>query len=397
MLLLDEPTSGLDAASEDAVARRASSALMRGRTTILITHSPRLMDTADRMLRLEDGRLASPARRSPMTRFTRPRRALVTGCAGFIGSHLVEALLEDGVEVLGVDCFNANYRRAEKQANLIRALDHDGFRFVAADLAEAEVAVLLAGCDVVFHLAAEPGVRTSWGTLFDRFVKNNVVATQRLLEAAMQTPDTRVVYASSSSIYGDSERLPTSEDCPPRPLSPYGVTKLAGEQLCRLYHANHGVDTVALRFFTVYGPRQRPDMAFRRFCQAAVEGAPIRLFGDGRQSRDFTFVADVVGALRAAGAAEGVGGQAFNVGGGARVSLNAALEQLAALAGGPLDVQRSGRESGDVLHTGADITRARRALGYLPETDLATGLRAEFEWVLERASEPRCLAAASGR
>ena len=176
------------------------------------------------------------------------------------------------------------------------------------------------------------------------------------------------------------------------------MTKLAGEQLCRLYHANHGVDTVALRFFTVYGPRQRPDMAFRRFCEAALEGAPIRLFGDGRQSRDFTFVADVVGALRAAGEAEGVGGEAFNVGGGARVSLNAALEQLAALAGRPLDVQRSGRESGDVLHTGADITRARESLGYRPSTDLTAGLRAEFEWVLERACEqPRRLAVTSGR
>ena len=324
----------------------------------------------------------------------RPHRALVTGCAGFIGSHLVEALLADGVEVLGVDCFNANYRRAEKEANLARALDHDAFRFVAADLAEAEVAVLLADCDVVFHLAAEPGVRTSWGALFDRFVHNNVVATQRLLEAAMHQPGTRVVYASSSSIYGDSERLPTSEDATPRPLSPYGVTKLAGEQMCRLYHANHGVDAVSLRFFTVYGPRQRPDMAFRRFCQAAVDGAPIRLFGDGCQSRDFTFVADVVGAVRAAGAAEDVGGQAFNIGGGARVSLNAALEQLAAFAGRPLDVQRSGRESGDVLHTGADITRAREALGYRPTTDLAAGLQAEFEWVRDHSSVRRVIARA---
>jgi UDP-glucuronate 4-epimerase len=316
-------------------------------------------------------------------------RALVTGAAGFIGSHLAEALLADGIEVVGVDCFNANYGREDKQANLARALEHERFRLVTADLAEAEIGVLMDGCDVVYHLAAEPGVRTSWGTLFDRFVRNNVVATQRLLEAAQALPGTRIVYASSSSVYGDSERLPTSEDCTPRPLSPYGVTKLAGEQLCRLYHANHDVDAVGLRFFTVYGPRQRPDMAFRRFCEAALAGKPIRLFGDGRQSRDFTFVADVVAAVRAAGAAQDVGGCAYNVGGGARVSLNCALERLAAIAGRPLDVRRSGRESGDVLHTGADIERARRALGYEPATDLATGLAAEFEWVRGRAARRR--------
>jgi UDP-glucose 4-epimerase len=171
-------------------------------------------------------------------------------------------------------------------------------------------------------------------------------------------------------------------------MSPYGVTKLAGEQLCRVYHANHGLDVVALRFFTVYGPRQRPDMAFRRFCEAAASGAPIRLFGDGRQSRDFTFVADVVGALRVAAAAPGAGGRAYNVGAGAPVSLNAALEQLAALAGRPLDVRRSERESGDVLHTAADTARARRDLGWRPQTSLADGLRAEFDWVAGRLSAP---------
>ena len=244
---------------------------------------------------------------------------------------------------------------------------------------------LLAGCDVVFHLAAEPGVRTSWGARFDRFVHNNVVATQRLLEAACATPETRFVYASSSSVYGDSERLPTSEEAIPRPLSPYGVTKLAGEQMCRLYHANHGVNTVALRFFTVYGPRQRPDMAFRRFCQAAATGAPIRLFGDGRQSRDFTFVADVVGAVRAAGASAAGAGAVYNIGGGARVSMNEALGMLAEIAGRPLDVRRSDRESGDVLHTGADISRAREDLGFEPATDLRAGLRAEYDWTRAQA------------
>jgi UDP-glucose 4-epimerase len=317
------------------------------------------------------------------------RRALVTGCAGFIGSHLTESLLADGCEVLGVDSFNDNYAREEKQDNLAVARDHDGFELRALDLAAADAAALLAECDVVYHLAAEPGVRTSWGTRFDRFLRNNVIVTQRLLEAAAEVPGKRFVYASSSSVYGDSERLPTNEDCPARPLSPYGVTKLAGEQLCRVYHANHGVDAVSLRFFTVYGPRQRPDMAFRRFCEAAVHGAPIRLFGDGRQSRDFTYVADVVAAVRAAAEVATLGAtRAFNVGGGARVSLNGALEFIAAGAGRPLDIRRLGRESGDVLHTAADITRAREELGYAPETTLEAGLAAELEWVLEHAHLP---------
>jgi UDP-glucuronate 4-epimerase len=314
-------------------------------------------------------------------------RALVTGCAGFIGSHLTESLLEDGHSVLGVDCFNDNYARSAKEANLEAALAHDDFELRVADLACADAATLLAGRDVVFHLAAEPGVRTSWGARFDRFVRNNVLATQRLLEASRDEPERRFVYASSSSVYGDAARLPTSERDTPRPLSPYGVTKLAAEHLCGLYHANHGVDTVSLRFFTVYGPRQRPDMAFRRFCEAAIAGAPIRLFGDGRQSRDFTYVDDVVGALRAAGAAEAGAGAVYNIGGGARATLDEALALLADIADRPLDVRRGGRESGDVLHTGADITRAREALGFDPATSLADGLRAELEWVAERAME----------
>jgi nucleoside-diphosphate-sugar epimerase len=310
----------------------------------------------------------------------------VTGCAGFVGSHLTEALLAGSHEVVGIDCFNDNYAAAEKLANLGAARTHAAFELHPLDLAEADPAPLLDGCDVVFHLAAEPGVRTSWGQRFQRFVHNNVEATQRLLEAAREVPERRIVYASSSSIYGDSERLPTPEEAPPRPMSPYGVTKLAGEQLCRVYHANHGIDCVALRFFTVYGPRQRPDMAFRRFCEAALACAPIHLFGDGRQSRDFTFVGDVVEALLAAGSAPGIGGRAYNVGGGAPVSLNDALSVIARLAGRPLDVRRAERESGDVLHTAADVSRAARELGFEPRTSLGDGLAAEFRWVSERAT-----------
>ena len=314
-------------------------------------------------------------------------RALVTGCAGFIGSHLTDTLLARGTEVLGVDCLSDNYPASQKRANLADACNHDAFELVIADLAGG-AARLLEGCDVVYHLAAEPGVRSSWGRRFQRFLHHNVEATQRLLEAAREAPGIRVVYASSSSVYGESERLPTPEHAPPQPRSPYGVTKLAAEQLCRVYHANHGVDAVALRFFTVYGPRQRPDMAFRRFCEAAARGAPIELFGDGRQSRDFTYVADVVDAILAAGARPDIGGRVYNVGGGAPVSLNAALEQLAGLAGRPLDVRRGERESGDVLHTAADVRRARRELGFAPTTSLAEGLDAELRWVLERAAAP---------
>src|ERR687891_67830 len=228
-------------------------------------------------------------------------RALVTGCAGFIGSHLTESLLEDGHEVLGVDCFNDNYARSQKLANLRAALDFDSFRFARCDLAEVDASLLLDGCDAVFHQAAEPGVRSSWGARFETYVRNNVSATQRLLEAALPLREQiRFVYASSSSVYGDAATLPTPEDTPPRPLSPYGVTKLSAEQLCVLYHANHGLQTVALRYFSVYGPRQRPDMAFNRFCRAALADEPVTLFGDGRQTRDFTYVADVVAATRAA-------------------------------------------------------------------------------------------------
>jgi UDP-glucose 4-epimerase len=322
-------------------------------------------------------------------------RALVTGCAGFIGSQVAEALLAGGHDVVGIDCFTDNYRREHKQANLVRARDHDRFTFAGADLVTTDVEELLDGCNAVFHLAAEPGVRSSWGQKFDRYLRNNIRATQRLLEASARAPERRIVYASSSSIYGESEALPTPEDATPQPLSPYGVTKLAAEQLCRLYHANHGVDAVALRLFSVYGPRQRPDMAFRRFCEAAAAGSPIEIYGDGRQTRDFTFVADVVAALLAAASADGVGGEAYNIGGGSRVSLAAALELLAAIAGRPLDVSHHERESGDVQDTGADIARAREALGFEPATDVRDGLRAEFEWVLEHSRARRAGAIAS--
>jgi UDP-glucose 4-epimerase len=316
-------------------------------------------------------------------------RALVTGCAGFIGSHLSEALLEDGVEVLGVDCFNSNYGRQQKLSNLERAQDWDGFEFLPLDLARGELHELLDECDLTFHLAAEPGVRASWGERFEAYLRNNVQATQHMLDAAKARPEKRFVYASSSSIYGQAERFPTPEETKPAPVSPYGVTKLAGEHLCQLYNTNHGVETVCLRYFTVFGPRQRPDMAFHRFCQAAIDGQRVSVFGDGEQTRDFTFVADAVEATMSAGGAAGIAGGIYNIGGGSQVSVNRVLEMIASFAGRPVDVEYAERADGDVRDTGADTNRAQRDLEFHPHVSVEDGLRQEFEWLLKvRRDEP---------
>jgi len=314
-------------------------------------------------------------------------RALVTGCAGFIGSQLTEALLEEGASVVGVDCFNDNYGRAEKLVNLEQARGWDRFDFVPIDLARGDLHDLIEACDVVFHLAAEPGVRASWGARFDQYIRNNVLATQHLLEATRSLPGRRFVYASSSSIYGDAEELPTREDATPKPFSPYGTTKLAGEHLCQLYHGNFGVETVSLRYFSVYGPRQRPDMAFSRFSRAAVRGEPLTVFGDGRQTRDFTYVGDVVRATLAAAGAPGAVGGVYNIGGGSQVSVAEALALLREFADRDLEVSYLPTQDGDVRDTGADTTRAREDLGFRPAAEFAQGLGAQFEWV--RAMEDR--------
>jgi UDP-glucuronate 4-epimerase len=316
-------------------------------------------------------------------------KALVTGCAGFVGSHLTDALLADGHEVLGVDMLLDNYAWGVKLENLAPAREFDAFHFLPLDVSEADLGPLVEACDIVFHLAAEPGVRTSWGARFASYERNNVLATQRLLEAVKPWPGKRVVYASSSSVYGDAERLPTGEDTLPRPFSPYGVTKLAGEHLCTLYHGNFGLATVSLRFFSVYGPRQRPDMAFNRFCRAALAGESLTVLGDGEQTRDFTFVGDVVAATRAAAVSPVAAGRVYNVGGGSQVSVNEALEHIASLGGRPLDVRYLETERGDVRDTAADTTRARRDLGFRPATSVEDGLGAEFDWIRER--EPHSL------
>jgi UDP-glucuronate 4-epimerase len=311
-------------------------------------------------------------------------RALVTGCAGFIGSQLTEALLRDGAHVIGVDCFNDNYQRPPKLRNLdAQSKDWEYFEFVPIDLSRGELDEIVADSDVIFHLAAEPGVRSSWGRRFERYLQNNVVATQHLLESLKPWPDKRLVFASSSSIYGDAERFPTPETVTPRPVSPYGATKLTAEHLCQLYTTNYGLDTVILRYFTVYGPRQRPDMAFHRFCRAAIENDTITVFGDGRQTRDFTYVDDVVAATIAASGADIAPGRAFNLGGGSQTSVREVLDLISELAGTELDVAYTASERGDVRDTSADTTRARNELGFAPSTSIEEGLAAEFEWMRE--------------
>jgi UDP-glucose 4-epimerase len=309
-------------------------------------------------------------------------RALVTGCAGFIGSQLAESLLADGCQVVGIDCFNDNYGRGQKLRNLERARGWEAFDFVPVDLARGDLRDFVDDCDVLFHLAAEPGVRASWGGRFETYVRNNLLATQHLLDAAVASPEKRLVYASSSSIYGQAETMPTREDTRPQPQSPYGVTKLAGEHMCGLYHANHGVSVVSLRYFSVYGPRQRPDMAFTRFCRAAIEEQPISVFGDGRQTRDFTYVDDIVAATRLAADSTGLDGRVYNVGGGSRISVNEALELIATLAVRRPDVRHVERQHGDVRDTGADTTRAREELGFSPAVSFEDGLARQFEWAL---------------
>lgn len=306
--------------------------------------------------------------------------ALVTGCAGFIGSHLSDALLQDGHTVTGVDCFNENYSREDKLRNLEQARQWDAFNFRTLDLASADTDTLVADVDVVFHLAGEPGVRTSWGTRFEAYLRNNVLATQRLLEAARAHPEKRVVLASSSSIYGQAERFPTPESTVPQPLSPYGTTKLCAEHLCQLYAKNYGVSTVILRYFSVFGPRQRPDMAFSIFCRSIIRSDQIRIFGSGKQTRDFTFVTDVVSATRAASLSTTALGGTYNIGGGSQVALMDALSILASIAGYDPRVEYLDSQHGDVRDTRADITSASQHLDYSPRITVEEGLEAQLDW-----------------
>jgi nucleoside-diphosphate-sugar epimerase len=308
-------------------------------------------------------------------------KALVTGCAGFIGSTLCDRLLGDGADVIGLDCFTDYYPRDAKERNLAGALAQPRFRFVEARIQDADLAALLADRTHVFHLAAQAGVRKSWGRDFSIYTVNNIEATQVLLEAATRmTSLERLVYSSSSSVYGDRVAMPMREDALPEPVSPYGVSKLAAEQLCYLYFANFNVPTVSLRYFTVYGPRQRPDMAFHKFLRAALRGEAIGVYGDGDQTRDFTFVSDAVNANVLA-ATRSVPGRVYNIGGGSRVSVNDVLAMIERVTSRPPLVNVDAVQKGDMRHTYADTSRALADLGYAPTVGLEQGLAAEYQWL----------------
>lgn len=314
-------------------------------------------------------------------------RALVTGAAGFIGSHLTERLLEQGVEVIAIDSFTSAYPRWMKELNLGSSLGHPRCSFIEGDLAELDVSPILQEVDWVFHQAAQAGVRTSWGPAFEGYIRNNVLATQRLLEAARGSSVRKLIYASSSSVYGDADTLPTPETALPRPLSPYGVTKLTGEHLCLLYRRQFQVPVVILRYFTAYGPRQRPDMAFRIFIESLLMGQTIDIYGDGEVSRDFTYVDDVIAANLLA-AERGRAGRVYNIGGGAEVTLTEVIRKLGTLMRQEIRASYQRSTAGDARHTAADIALARKELGYRPKVSLAEGLIQQIRWVRDLIDSP---------
>ena len=309
-------------------------------------------------------------------------KVVVTGAAGFIGSHLCERLLDEGFEVLGVDSFTDYYSPERKRQHLALCVGRSGFALAEENLATCDIARLLEGARGVFHLAAQAGVRKSWGREFALYIESNILATQRLLEAMKDAPSIPLIHSSSSSVYGETRLLPMREDHPTAPLSPYGATKLSGEHLCELYRLNYGVTYRVLRYFTVYGPRQRPDMAFSRFISAALAGSRIEIYGDGRQTRDFTYVSDAVDAnIRAFRYAGPLA--VFNIGGGSRVPLLEVLAVIERELGARLDVRFVERAKGDVTDTWADTARARDVLGFVPRVGLEAGIRNEIAWYRE--------------
>jgi UDP-glucuronate 4-epimerase len=314
--------------------------------------------------------------------------ALVTGCAGFIGSQLTDALLASGRSVRGIDCFTDYYDPTVKRRNLLDAQSSDAFELVDDDLCSTDLSALLEDVDVVYHLAGQPGVRVSWSDGFPVYVAQNILATQRLLEAIRERPVERLVYASSSSVYGNAPRYPVSEDDLPRPHSPYGVTKLAAEHLCSLYAENWGLPAVSLRYFSVYGPRQRPDMGFSRFFTAALAGEPLPIFGSGRQVRDFTYSGDVVAATIAAGRADVAPGTICNVAGGSSISVVDLIPILADTIGLEVAVEHVAAQPGDVDRTGGSVERARSILGWEPKITLPEGLAAQYAWMCSLESHP---------
>lgn len=307
-------------------------------------------------------------------------KCLVTGAAGFVGSTLSQRLLNDGHEVCGIDSFLDYYPRKIKERNLLVARDHKNFKFIECSLLTADLASLLKDVEWIFHQAGQAGVRASWGQYFSTYTDNNILATQRLLESCKTSSSLKkLVYASSSSVYGDAESRPTLESALPRPVSPYGVTKLAAEHLVTLYASQFNVPTVSLRYFTVFGPRQRPDMAFHKFIKAALKKEVLELYGDGEQSRDFTFVDDIVeGNILAA--KSGGAGAVYNIGGGTNATVNDFFKILREEIGA-LEIRREERQHGDARHTGADTNKARKELGYAPKVSLRDGILREIKWL----------------
>jgi UDP-glucose 4-epimerase len=301
-------------------------------------------------------------------------KALVTGCAGFIGSHLVDKLLEQGYEVIGIDCFTDYYQREIKEANISTALKNNNFKLIEGDILNMDK---FPDVDYVFHQAAQAGVRASWGKSFEIYTRNNIEATQKLLEFYKDFAIKKFVYASSSSVYGDAE-LPMKEDSLLKPVSPYGVTKLAGENLCYLYWKNYGVPTVSLRYFTVYGPRQRPDMGIHKFVKAIFKGDEITVFGDGTQSRDFTFVDDAVEANILA-AESNIVGETFNIGGGSRISVNDLIKIMEDITEKKANTKYIEKQKGDVRDTLADVSKAEAKLNWNPRVNINKGLRKYVE------------------
>lgn len=311
-------------------------------------------------------------------------KCLVTGAAGFVGSTLAKSLLDDGHSVIGIDSFTDYYDPALKRHNIAPLLGR--MELIEGDLNSVDLRSIIGrDVNVVFHQAGQPGVRKSWGKDFGTYLDENIAATQKLLESSIGSASLkRVVYASSSSVYGNAAKYPTSESDLPQPMSPYGVSKLAAEHLCSLYAQNYGLETVSLRYFTVYGPGQRPDMAFTRFITAALKGENLEVYGAGDQIRDFTFVDDIVAANKLAAFTDGVPpGKVMNAAGGTSVTINEVIELLGTIIGRPIGVERSATVRGDVFRTGGDASELQ-SLGWKPQVAIEEGLRRQVEWVRAR-------------